>query len=261
VQPKAEEDEEEEEEAAEPIWKNKWVLGAAAAAGLFFFYQSSQQPEQIQTVPIQQQGPNTPGQAPMQPGQVPGQPGQGPAPGQVPGQAPMQPGQMPGQMPGQVPGPMAGPGGAPGQPGPQQGGPALLQPPGGNLPTLSVQRAQDGSPVLFFQVQTRNGATPGMIALPANGWEAGPSMFGFMRAGTNGSQPDTMGMAVFQRNNSQAGPVRTAQPSWQQDNVGLGNICVAFIGPQGAQEVPLQGSTMCIMDANCTQAAGCGRVQ
>jgi hypothetical protein len=65
---------------------------------------------------------------------------------------------------------------------------------------------------------------------------------------------------MFQRMNSPQGPVRAAQPRWQQDGVGIGDICIAFVG-QGGQDVPLQGATMCVMDGACGQAAGCGRVQ
>lgn len=237
---------------AAPWFKNRWIGGAMAAGVLFFVYLSSQRDDAPQAVPPGpgQQGQYPPGQMPsgqMPSGQMP--PGQMPPPGQTP----MPPGQQP------QPGPMAGTNGAP--VGQQQGEPPLLQPPGGNLPAISVQRTPEGAIALGFRVQTRGGGAPGIVILPANGWESGPTMFGFMRAGgATGGQPDTMGTGIFRLVPGQSPPVRTAQPSWQQDNVGMGNICVAFIGAQPGQDVGLQGSTMCVMDASCQQAAGCGRM-
>lgn len=226
--------------AAEPIWKNRWALAAAGAVGLLVLYQVGSKQQQGQQVPPMaappQQGPGVQGQ-PMQPGQAPPPAGQQPNTGPVP------------SMP--QPGP---------QQGPQQAGLPLLQPPGGNLPALAVQQGPGGAPVIFFQVQTRGGPVPAMVGLPAGGWDSGPAMFGFTRQGNSGGQPDTMGMAPFRSVNGQSGPVRTATPNWQQDNIGVGDICVAFMGSQPAPDVVLRGATMCVMDASCGQAAGCGRM-
>jgi hypothetical protein len=137
------------------------------------------------------------------------------------------------------------------------------------MPTLVAQAGQNGALGIAFQVQTQSGPMPGLVMLPPGGWDMGPGTFAFLKSGnTNGSQPDTMGQALFQRVGGQSRPVRVAQPQWQQDNAGLGNICVAFMGQpgqggQGGQgaDVALNGADMCIMDGSCNQAAGCGKVQ
>lgn len=256
---------------APPWYKNPWI-GGGVAVGAVALFSLSQNGNQAQEVPQQQPGPMQPG--PGQPGQ--GQPGQGPTPpglyptGQTPGQMP--PGQMPpGQMPDQAPPdqtptpqgsqPEPDPIAVGGSDGPLQGGGPLLQPPGGNLPAISVQRTSDGGIALSFRVQTRRGGAPGIVILPASGWQSGPTMFGFSRSGRNVSgQPDTMGTAIFQLVPGQSRAVRAARPSWEQDGVGLGDICVAFTSAQPGPDVSLQGATMCVMDASCQQAAGCGRM-
>jgi hypothetical protein len=260
-----------------PVWQNKWALGAAGAVavlvGLNTFGRQAQQPQQP---PPQQpmgggQGGGQGGGAPFG-GGVPQGPGGGGQPGgggAVPGQGggggmPMG-GDPNGQDPGAAPmGPPSGPpagGGGGGTGG--TGGLATLQPPGGAIPTMAVRRGQDGTIALGFSVMTRGGAMPGVVLLPANGWDSGPTMVAFSRPGSE--QPETLGGGQMQRGQGQGGPMRAVQPQWQQDGIGMGNICIAFSGGgqgggQGGGDVPLQGSTMCVMDGACGRAAGCGRV-
>ena len=230
------------------LMKNKWVLGGAAALVLLVGYQMMNKPAQ-----------QPPGQVnvPVAPG------GQGPAAG--PG-GPAGPATGPGGGPAPATGPAAGgpPAGAPpgaGAPGNGGGGhmPPALGPPNGQLPVLTTQRTNDGSIALFFTLPVASGPAVGMVMTPGGGWDAGQGRVGFMRPGSN--QLDTLGMGAAQRVNSQAAPVRVIQPQWQQDAIGVGAICIAFIGQQGQQDVSVQGSTMCVMDSQCNQPTACGRVQ
>jgi hypothetical protein len=125
---------------------------------------------------------------------------------------------------------------------------------------LSAQQGPNGAFAISFALQTRNGPVPGIVLLPGGGWDSGPGMVG-LGGNISSGQPDTIGGAQFQRVQGPRGPVRAMQPQWQRDNVGVGNICVAFMADREAQDTPLSGSTMCIMDGPCSQAAGCGRVQ
>jgi hypothetical protein len=222
--------------AAEPIWKNKLALGVVGAAAAFFIYQSQQGGD----APVNGTGP------------VVGENSTGPV---VPPVSQGQPERPPMTQ----------------QP---AGGLPTLQPPGGNVPALTAQPGQNGSINIGFQIQTQNGPMAGFIVLPPGGWDNGPGTFAFLRPGnTNPGQPDTVGQARFQQVGGQSRPVRVAQPQWQQDNAGLGSICIAFMG-QGGQGAPgnpgqggqsadvgLQGADMCVMDGACNQAAGCGRIQ
>ncbi|RYF91840.1 MAG: hypothetical protein EON95_14240 [Caulobacteraceae bacterium] len=136
--------------------------------------------------------------------------------------------------------------------------PPTLAPPAGQLPTLSVQRSNDGSFGIPFILPINSGPIGGVVMLPNGGWDNGAGQVGFMRQNSN--QIESGGVGPFKKMQSQYGPMRAMQPQWQQDNVGFGQICIAFIGPQGQQDVPLQGSTLCVMDGACQQASACGKV-
>lgn len=222
-------DEDEDEDEDEPFWKNKWVLGGGAAVLVFMFY-SAQSP-----APPGSQQPQQPQGGVQQP-QAPA--GNQPAPGPN-GQAP--------------------PGGG-GQQG--QNAPPLLNNGQGQVPTLRLERTPDGNFGIVFSIMTQNGPAPAFVMVPAD-WNTIPGFVGFWPSGTPNfsAPPATVGGAPFQFFNNQGQPVRYMNPQWQQDNIGLGEICVSFETAQQAQDVTVQGSTMCIRDGSCNQAAGCGLVQ
>lgn len=224
------EDDDEEEEEKPPIWKDKRVIAGAAIAVVALLYFSQQQGGGQQPVP---------------------QPAPQPAPQPMP-----QPGPQPAPQPAPQPGPQPAP-----QPSGQQTLP-LLQPPNGQLPTIQAQQMQNGNLGITFSITTQVGAAPAMVVLPAGGWDMGEGFFGVWRPGAdaNSTPPDSLGGGIFMPYNPNGTPIRALLPLWQRDNIGLGNICVAFMGSMG-QDVQLSGSTMCIMDGNCEQAAACGRIQ
>ncbi len=219
--------------------KNPWVMGAAALVLGFLVYQNFMAPsEEIQTMPIGQ------GADPQQPPGAPGAPGPGgvgnqPGPGGVPGgQTPItsQPG---GAAPGQMP--------------------VLGQPGAG--PTLQVQQHQSGGPAVGFALTTPRGAAPGIVMLPAGGWQAGPVGLGLASPGDTSGQFASAGQGQFQLVQSNGHPVRLAQIQMSQDALGVGNVCVMFRGQQGQQDVQLSGADFCIMDGPCSRPLGCGRLQ
>lgn len=229
-----EDDDDDEEEEKPPIWKDKRVIAGAVIALVAVLYFS------------QQQGG----------GQQPG-PQPAPQPIPQPGPQPMpQPGPQPMPQPGPQPVPQPGP-----QPVPQQTLP-LLQPPNGQLPTLQVQQLQNGSLGISFTMTTQAGQSPAMVMLPAGSWDGGEGLLGIWRPGVdyNTNRPDSLGSGYMLPFNNNGVPVRALIPVWQQDNMGFGSICVAFMGSTG-QDVQLRGSTMCVMDGNCERASGCGRIQ
>lgn len=215
------------EPAKQDWYKNKFVLGGAAAVVLFLAYSQTQNSQQQQPPP--QPGPtNNP-----QPGPTGGPPQPGPTGG--------------GQQP---------PSG-----GGQQGFP-LLQPPSAQPSTLQVQNGPNNTTMIGFAVQTRSGPASMVVMVPAGGWDSSPAFVGAWPAGTtNFSQtPPTAGNAIFQYGTASDGtPVRYAVPQWQQDGVGFGQICIGFQG-RGQSDVPVRGSTLCVLDGQCQQVAGCGRV-
>ena len=225
--------------AKEPYWKNKWVLGASAAALLAVGYQQMK-PQ------------------PTPPGPQPPFNGPTPPPGPTPGPGPMPPpGPNPGPNPGPGPTPPPGPDitGSSSSSGGSGGGnqfPALA-PPNGPQPKLSLQPQGQGFLVGF----SVNGAA-GLVSLPPGGWDSGNTSLMLTRS-PQIPQPESMGSGKFQRLQSGSNPVRVAQIQWQQDNVGVGPACVAFIG-NGGQDVALKGAKMCLMDGPCSRPIGCGQL-
>ncbi len=226
--------------AKPPVWQNKWVLGAAGAVALLVGYQ------QMNQQPLPGPGPNPPGPVPPGPGPNP----PGPVP---PGPGPTPPGPTPPPGPGpDVPTPSPSSGGGSNGGGGGNQFPALA-PPGSPQPTLSVQPQGQGYLVGFSVV-----GNAGLVSLPPGGWEKGDAGLMLTRNPQN-QQPDSMGSGKFQRLQSGNNPVRVAQIQWQQDNLGLGPVCVAFIG-NGGQDVSLKGSKMCLMDGPCSKPIGCGQL-
>ena len=153
---------------------------------------------------------------------------------------------------------------------PQDGPP---QPPGqapilatrAPLPTLTSNRNSDGV-VIPFLLQGSSGAAPGVVVLPAGGWDSGPTSVAFGRPGSQGGQIEVMneGAAQMQRMRGNGGLARAGQVQWQRDGLNIGPICIAFqsAAGQGQQrDVGLSGTTMCVMDGNCQQSIGCGRMR
>lgn len=133
------------------------------------------------------------------------------------------------------------------------GGFPALGPPNGQLPTLAARPQGQG-----FIVGFSLSGVPGIISLPPGGWDGGNVTLALMR-NPQGQQPDSMGGGKFQRIQSGNNPVRVAQIQWQQDNIGVGPACIAFIG-NGGQDVKLSGARMCLMDGACNQPLGCGQI-
>jgi len=214
------------------LTKNPLAMGAAALVIGFLVYQNFMRPsEQIQTAPLQ---PGGDVQAPF--GQQPpndpnAQQPQPPVPPQTP---------TGGSQSGQLP---------------------LLGQPGSG-PTIPVQQHPSGGPAIVFSLTTPRGAAPGMVLLPAGGWQSGPVNFGLAQPGdTSGQSFATMGQGQFQLMQSGGHPIRLAQIQMQQDNLGVGNACVMFRGQQGQQDVQLSGADFCVMDGPCSRPIGCGRLQ
>lgn len=220
---------------SQPIYKNKIALGVAAAVVLLVGYSYSQR------TPPGGGGTQTNGQQ----GPVAGGGGQGQGGGQGGG------GQQGGQQGG------GGQQGAAGQ------YPMLTR--GGNPPPLQINRMQNGLAIPFL-IETRNGPAPGGVILPSGGWDQGPIQVVFGQPGDTSGQGQIVnqGSAQMQRVQGQNGPARAGQVQWQQDQLGMGPICVAFSsngGQSQSGDVGLSGTTMCIMDASCQQPAGCGQIR
>ncbi|MGQ0660771.1 hypothetical protein [Sphingosinicella sp.] len=219
--------------AAVPIYKNKVAIGVAAAVVLLLGYAYTQR------------APSRP-----QPGPVTNE------------QGPLAGGPQGGGAPQGGPGPQGG--GAPG--GGQQGAsgqyPMLSR--SGTLPGLQVNRMQNGYAIPFL-IETQSGPAPGGVIVPLNGWDQGPTTIVFGQPGdtTGQGQIVNQGSVQMQRVEGPNGPARAGQVQWQQDALNMGPICVAFQAPAQTQsgDVGLSGTTMCVMDANCQQSAGCGQVR
>ncbi|RYY39241.1 MAG: hypothetical protein EOP59_12720 [Sphingomonadales bacterium] len=83
-------------------------------------------------------------------------------------------------------------------------------------------------------------------------------MIGFSR-NPNADQLETAGSAQLQRSQNNGAPARVGAVQWQQDNINIGGMCIAFVGTSG-QDVQLSGAKMCVLDAQCQQVAGCGQL-
>lgn len=222
--------------AAVPIHKNPAIIAAAVGAILIGGYLYSQR-----NAPASRSEPVKNEQGPLAGG----------------------PQGAPGDAPPSGPGPQGG--GAPG--GGQQGASGqypMLARGGGALPSLGVNRMQTGYAIPFL-IETANGPAPGGVIVPLNGWDQGPTTVVFGQPGdtTGQGQIINQGSAQMQRVQGPNGPARAGQVTWQQDALSMGPICVAFQAPAQTQsgDVGLSGTTMCVMDANCQQSAGCGQVR
>jgi hypothetical protein len=72
------------------------------------------------------------------------------------------------------------------------------------------------------------------------------------------------GTAQMQRMRGDGGLARAGQVQWQRDGLNIGAICIAFqsaAGQSQQQDVGLSGTTMCVMDSDCQQSIGCGRMR
>lgn len=219
-------------EKIKALSKNPMAMGALALVVGFLVYQNFARGPELQTVPFQQ---GDGGNGQQQP------PFNQPAPdGNTPPQPqPPQP-QPPNNQGGQMP---------------------VLGAPGAG-PTLPVQQHSSGAPAIGFALSTPRGAAPGMVLLPAGGWQSGPVNVGLAQPGdTSGQSFATMGQGQFQLIQSEGHPVRLAQIQMSQDSLGVGNMCVMFRGQRGQQDVQLSGADFCIMDGPCSRPIGCGRLQ
>lgn len=224
--------------------KNPMAMGALAVVLGFLVYQNMRPSQELQTAPFQQGGGDS--QQPPLGGSDSG--------GQQPPVFGGGGGGGTGGGGGVGGGGVGGGGTAPGQM------PVLGAP--GSGPTLPVQQHQSGGPAIGFALSTPRGAAPGMVLLPAGGWQSGPVNFGLAQPGdTSGQSFATMGQGQFQLIQSGGHPVRLAQIQMSQDSLGIGNACVMFRGQQGQQDVQLSGADFCIMDGPCSRTLGCGRLQ
>ncbi len=224
------------EPAKPPYYQNKWVIGGLGAVLLALVYQ--------QMNPAPGPGPG-PGPTPPGPGPGPNPPAPNPPPAPFDGPNPNPPAPVP-------PGPDVSTASSSTSGGGSNQFPALA-PPNGPQPTLSVQQQGQGYLIGFSIV-----GNTGLVSLPPGGWEKGDAGLMLTRNQQN-QQADSMGTGKFQRLQSGSNPVRVAQIQWQQDKLGLGPVCVAFIG-NGGQDVSLKGSKMCLMDGPCSRPLGCGQI-
>ncbi len=221
--------------ASQPIYQNKIVLGAVGAVVLFLIYQQTRTPAPTNQVPPAA-GPQTGG---PQTGRQQGGGTQG----------------------GGTPGPMAGGGTQSGPAQQESGAPPMLSIAEGQAPMLAISRQSDGTSAIYFQIQTQSGAVVGAVAPPQNGWEGAATGVGFATPGDPNSRITNIGSARLQIMRDQGGTARLGPVQWQQGN-GIGPLCVAFVVPGRAQDVPANGagSILCIADGNCQRPIGCGRV-
>lgn len=222
--------------AAQPIYKNPLAIGGAALVALFLFYQMGQN-EQGNTT---QNGQGRPG--PVAGGGPQGGPqGGGPQGGPIGGGGPQ--------------------GGGGTQGGGQQGGePPTLAAPNAQQPLLRVDRQQDGSSAIYFRIQTERGPAMGAVGLPGGGWDGGTTAVGFSQPGDPSGRLTYMGAVQMQLIRAGQVTLRAGPVQWQQGE-GLGGICIAFAAQGQQQDVPVNGSSLCVADASCQQPVACGRVQ
>ena len=235
------------EPAKLPYYQNKWVLGGLGAVLLALGYQHMN--------PVPGPGPLPP-QPPINGPNPPQPPIDGPRPPQPPA-PPLGPdGPMASSTSGGVDSSGGGSGSTGGSGGTGGGGgnqfPELAQP-NSPQPTLSI-RPQGQGFIVGFSVK----GAAGLVSLPPGGWENGNTSLMLTR-NPQSQQPESVGSGRFQRLQSGSNPVRVAQIQWQQDNVGIGPACVAFIG-NGGQDVSLKGAKMCLMDGACNRPVGCGQL-
>lgn len=166
-------------------------------------------------------------------------------------------GQQQGPQPNPQPGPQLGP-----KPGPNNGPtgniPTLVAPGASALPIVQLQRNQNGA-FVSFAIPSANGNLYGMVTI-ANGQLANGGMVGFTN-NPQGNQMQTLsqpGMFSLGQNGNMVG--RVMEPIWQYDQLGIQNICLVF-EQQGGQDVQLNGSQLCIYNADCNQAMACGQVR
>ncbi len=132
---------------------------------------------------------------------------------------------------------------------------------GSNLPSLPyTQQRRDRMDygMVAFTLATPAGSFPASV-LTTGSWQ--PIQFSILDPRgsgqiVNGSFPN------MQLTQGQNGPARVGQVQWQQDNLNVGPMCLAFEGGQVQNETAFfRGSTICVYDASCRQSYGCGRIQ
>jgi hypothetical protein len=147
-----------------------------------------------------------------------------------------------------------------GQPPPQQSaGLPIVVPPGGGrqLPAIPLRDAQQ-MVALEFGVSANNRVFRFTVGVSKQqGWGAGMVLI----ASPGAQEPENVSQPGAFRLNAQGGTaIRVLQPQWQRDGLNIGTMCVAFV-QQGAQDVQLRGSNVCVLGGNCDQVVGCGAVQ
>ena len=147
----------------------------------------------------------------------------------------------------------------PRQPGgpPQQAGlPVIAPPDSGRVPTIPVRDAQSMY-VLEFGASVNNQMYRVFVGVSKQGWDSG--VVGVATQGA--TEPESLSQQgpfeLTQRGNV---AIRVIQPQWQRDGLNVGAVCVAFV-QQGAQDVQLRGSRVCVLGDGCNQMIGCGTVQ
>lgn len=241
-----------------PVWEQTWfyVVIALLIVGGAFYYMKPAPQQQVaqQDGPVQPQvGPD--GQ-PIQPQQGPN----GPQPQVGPDGQPIQPqqGQPPQPDRGGPPQPGGGPNGPQnggGQGELQIGGPALSTDQA-SVPRIPIRRAANGALGLGFSLAAQGGTVNGLVVLPPNGWDAGEGTI----IGQRGNAT-SLGSGKFVRTQVNGAPMRVMTPTWKQDGLGVGTMCVAIAGQQGQQDVNPAGALMCLMDSTCARPVGCGMTQ
>lgn len=130
-------------------------------------------------------------------------------------------------------------------------------------PTINVRRSETPGMIYFlFTLQTPQGQIPTTLAFPEN-WQGDGSILMTRPGDFDGAQagPQTMGAAAYTGQQVEGRALRIAQFQMIQDNLGLGNLCVAFRSQAGQQDVQVQGAEFCVADAACQQPIGCGKLQ
>ncbi|HYE47830.1 MAG TPA: hypothetical protein VEA44_18830 [Caulobacter sp.] len=261
--------------APTPFWKTPWAIGGAVVVALFIGYQMAQRTQppapQPQPPPWGKPAPVDPKPAPL------------PLDNPVP-PVPIQPTPLVQPLPPQpiTPAPVEAPvEPAPPQPAPPQ--PAPVEPPpvepppvapapvpapgirlpvlaawGGDLPVLVPIRRPDGNVEIRFDISTGEQVLRGILQVLMPRWDLGEVR---MAVENEAGVVLNEGFGRYRYRTGPQGVMQAVQPVWVRNDANLRDLCFAFIVPETAESHLLSGSTMCVMDANCEQPLGCGRVQ
>ncbi|RYF91838.1 MAG: hypothetical protein EON95_14230 [Caulobacteraceae bacterium] len=127
----------------------------------------------------------------------------------------------------------------------------------GELPMLSGALQPDGNLQVRFRVANGQDLLKGSVeVLPR--WDMAEARVTFQNAA---GVTVIEGAGRYRLKESRYGLMRAMQPVWLRNDVGVGELCFAFIVPKGSENVFVTGSTLCAMDETCQQALACGRVQ